>query len=121
MKNYNKRNAVAKEVKKMFEDESIFYVYEHINPKTREVVYVGHGVDGRAYEICKPCARRSYEHAEWAFNLLSQNYLPSDLVRIRAFGVSKKSAERIERDILRKYVETGTEHELFNKRFPKAR
>ena len=116
----NKRNKLSQEVQKLFNRESVYYVYEHRDPVSREVVYVGHGVDGRAYEFFKPCARRCYEHAEWAYNLMSKDYLPSDLVRIRAFGVSKKSAMRIERDILRKQKELGNDTKMFNKAFPKT-
>lgn len=113
------RDKLSKNVKKLFDSESVYYVYEHIDPRTREVKYVGHGVDGRAYEFVKPSARRSLEHAQWAADLLQEDYLPSDIVRMRAYGVSKKSAKRIERDILRKYAENGTKDQLFNKAFPR--
>lgn len=112
-----KRNELSKKVSKLFNKESVYYVYEHIDPETRDIKYVGHGVDGRAYEFFKPSARRCYDHAEWAYKLLSKDYLPSDLVRIRAFGVSKKSAARIEKDILRKCKELGKDKNMFNKNY----
>ena len=115
----SRRNKLSKEVRSLYNEDSIYYVYEHIDPRTRVVKYVGYGVDGRAYEFVKPCARRSLEHAKWASELFHLDYLPSDLVRVRAFGVSKKSAKRIEKDILRKCKERGMAKEMFNKYFPK--
>ena len=115
-----RRNKLSTAVSNLYDGESVYYVYEHLDPNTREVRYVGHGVDGRAYEIFKPCARRCVEHAEWAVELAASGYLPSDYIRMRAFGISKKSAVRIERDILRKHKENGTSGRLFNKQFPKC-
>ena len=102
----------------LYKDESVYYVYEHFDPDTREVKYVGYGVDGRAYTIFRPEGRRNAGHAEWGAEMALKGYLPHECVKFRAYGVSRKSAQRIERDILRKYKENGMTKQLFNKRFP---
>ena len=111
------RAKLSKFVSGLYEDESVYYVYEHFDPDTREVKYVGYGVDGRAYTVFRPEGRRRAEHASWGAEMALKGYLPHECVRFRAYGVSKKSAKRIERDILRKYKEEGLAQTLFNKRF----
>lgn len=111
------RKRLSQFVSGLYKDESVYYVYEHFDPDTRQVRYVGYGVDGRAYTVFRPEGRRNKEHASWGAEMALKGYLPHECVRFRAYGVSQKSAERIERAILRKYKEEGMAHELFNKRF----
>ena len=114
------RNRLSAFVSNLYKGESVYYVYEHFDPDTRKVVYVGYGVDGRAYTIFRPEGRRNKDHAEWGAEMALKGYLPHECVRFRAYGVSKKSAQRIEKDILRKYKELGNDGQLFNKKFPKV-
>lgn len=113
-----KLSALSSLVSDLYKGESVYYTYEHVDPVTREVRYVGYGVDSRAYSIFRPEARRCAEHAAWGAEMALNGYLPHECIRFRAYGVSKSSAKRIESDILRKYKELGMEDQLFNKRFP---
>ena len=111
------RSRLSNFVSSLYKDESVYYVYEHFDPDTREVKYVGYGVDGRAYTVFRPEGRRNKNHAMWGAEMALKGYLPHECVRFRAYGVSRRSAKRIEKDILRKYKEEGMAQQLFNKRF----
>lgn len=113
-------NRLSAFVSNLYKDESVYYVYEHFDPDTREVRYVGYGVDGRAYTVFRPEGRRSEAHAAWGAEMSLKGYLPHECVRFRAYGISKTSAKRVESDILRKYKEIGMEAQLFNRRYPKS-
>ena len=114
------RNRLSAFVSNLYKGESVYYVYEHFDPDSRQVKYVGHGVDGRAYTIFRPEGRRNADHAKWGAEMALKGYLPHECIRFRAYGVSKSSAVRIEKDILRKYNELGMKEQLFNKMFPKG-
>lgn len=65
-----------------------FYVYEHFDPATKEVVYVGKGCRGRAWV----CEGRTPPHTRWIAHLLACGHLPDQFVRIRARGLSDRGA-----------------------------
>lgn len=77
-------------------DYQIHYVYYHQDPRTEEIVYVGHGSYERAW-ICRSTGPgRSLEHAEWCRQLLELGYTPNEWVHIHEQGLSKSAAKELE-------------------------
>ena len=65
----------------------IYYVYEHKDPVTKEVVYIGYGSRDRAWKfppISKnyPSANRQPEHILWMEEKTKQGYIVSEWVNI---------------------------------------
>lgn len=67
------------------------YVYEHFDPKTGEIVYVGKGSGGRAWQ-CSPTDRGNGDHYKWLKSLLNAGYTPDDFVRVTHKNLSSDSA-----------------------------
>lgn len=85
---------------------SDYYVYTHICPATREVVYVGSGSNGRAWEY-KSFAphpgggqKRNKYHAAWMQALVSDNLTPGEWVRIVVSGLTQEAARRVEKVLI---------------------
>jgi len=54
-----------------------YYWYKHIDPDTQELVYVGHGSGGRAWQCGSTHSPlRSKEHLKWADDLLERGVTP---------------------------------------------
>lgn len=78
-------------------NDNIHYVYYHIDPRTEEIVYVGHGCYERAW-ICRTTGPgRSVEHAAWCLELMQLGYTPQDWVRVHIWKVTKNVAKDLER------------------------
>jgi len=80
-----------------------YYVYEHYDPDTDEIVYVGMGSLGRAWSFADTgtAARRGNrppEHATWAYALCDRGISPEDFVRVTDSGLSREDALALERD-----------------------
>lgn len=82
-------------MKKMYE----FYVYLHVDPRTNEVVYVGKGKYGRAWDVTR-CRSLNKEHQEWMKELSSYGFVPSDWVIIYNKGMSEEAAFLLEKEYL---------------------
>jgi hypothetical protein len=94
-----------------------FYVYLHIHPETKEVVYVGKGTGGRAWAIgssSSPSGRgnRTKEHQTWIQGLLNAGYTPADYVVIAAQSLDNRSARKIEAELTEENKNSGAK--LFN-------
>lgn len=69
----------------------MYYVYKHIDPRNKEVVYVGKGYKSRAWELWQ--AVRNEEAKDWANSMTDLGYLPNDLVVIvERFSLSEDAA-----------------------------
>lgn len=78
-----------------------FYVYLHIDPETREVVYVGKGIGGRAWDVTR--ARGGHRaHQEWMQSLMSRGFIPTDWVFITARNLPEDMAFAVEKAYLHK-------------------
>ena len=85
-----------------------YYVYQHRDPRNGDIVYVGKGVHGRAWDVTR--ARSSnHAHSAWMIELSDLGYLPNEWVEILTKGLSEIEAYRIERELVWKLGET-----LFN-------
>lgn len=69
----------------------MYYVYAHKDPTTKEIVYIGKGKGGRAWDVTR-CRSQHKEHQDWMVALLEQGYLPSDWVIILHKQLSEKEA-----------------------------
>lgn len=78
-----------------------YYVYEHVCPKTGEVLYVGHGKRVRAWLHYVPF--RSEEHAAFLETLIQDGYTPADFVQIVNQGLFKHEASSIEKQLIQEY------------------
>jgi hypothetical protein len=78
-----------------------FYVYTHHDLSTREIVYIGKGKHGRAWDVTR--SRNTHkEHQEWMLELCKKGWVPSDWVQIVATGLTEKEAFDIEKRMLHK-------------------
>jgi hypothetical protein len=82
-----------------------FYVYQHIHPESKQVVYVGKGTAGRAWSCgfssgaIHGRGNRTKEHQTWIHALLNSGYTPADFVVIVAQGLDGTSAREIETEL----------------------
>lgn len=87
-------------------NDKIYYVYEHIDPITKERVYIGHGCRERAW-TCRPGRGKKYggghrkpEHSAWCDDLMLQGATPNDWVVILNQGLFKSEAKTLESNLL---------------------
>lgn len=64
------------------------YVYEHFDPFTHVIVYVGTGTGGRAWSSTS----RSSAHKAWLGTMARLGLTPDQFVRITARGLSAQAA-----------------------------
>lgn len=81
---------------------NIYYVYEHFDPETKQIVYFGKGCYGRAWDVTR-ARRENKEHQLWMKELSSRGYLPSDWVYIRERELSEKEALELEHYLINNY------------------
>lgn len=84
------------------------YVYVHYHPQkakqgVQEVVYVGKGTRGRAWDDRK----RSPNHAQWLRDWQNQGFAPDEFVRIEFRKLTSKQAEKREQELIAFYRERG--------------
>jgi hypothetical protein len=81
----------------------IYYVYKHEDPRSGEIIYVGHGSRGRAWTHgSKHTVLRSQEHLDHLESMTQEGFVPSDWVHIYVSGLTKADACAIEQDMIRK-------------------
>ena len=76
-----------------------FYVYIHVDPRTEEVVYVGKGKHGRAWDVTR-CRGQHREHQLWMLELTSLGFLPTDWAKIIAKNLEESAAYTKEKEYL---------------------
>jgi len=75
-----------------------FYVYQHANPETGEILYIGKGSYERAW-LCRG-SNRSPEYSVYLKNLLENGYTMDDLVTILQKGLTNEAAEKFESKLI---------------------
>ena len=79
----------------------IYYVYSHVDPITKDVLYVGHGTRGRAWNIAyEHTLTRSQPHGKHLVRLIYDGFLACDFVNILHRNLFKTDACAIERDLI---------------------
>lgn len=81
---------------------NVYYVYLHTDPSTKEVVYVGKGTGGRAWDVTR--ARGGHrEHQAWMQRLMVEGYIPSDWVTVLGKSLTQEQAFSLEKQYLYDY------------------
>ena len=70
---------------------NVFYVYIHRDPNTKEIVYVGKGKNGRAWDITRSRSDNK-EHQQWMIDQTIKGHLPCDWVEIPYRNLSEREA-----------------------------
>ena len=78
---------------------SNYYVYYHVDPDTYEIVYVGKGLHGRAWDVTRNRGG-NIGHLDWMKSLTDKGYLPCDWVSIVRRGLSEQDAFALEKSHL---------------------
>lgn len=78
-----------------------YYTYLHIEPDSDplEVVYVGKGRYGRAWDVTR-CRSRNSEHQSWMQELSKLGYIPTDWAVILEKNLTEDEAYRLEREYM---------------------
>lgn len=76
-----------------------FYVYLHTDPRTQEVVYVGKGKHGRAWDVTR-CRTDNKEHQNWMLELSELGFIPTDWVSILYKNHTENGALQLEKEYL---------------------
>ena len=76
-----------------------YYVYLHVDPKTDEVLYVGKGCGGRAWDVTRNRGG-SLEHMDYLISLCEEGYTPDDWVKIIHKNISEMEAFNKEKEYL---------------------
>jgi hypothetical protein len=76
----------------------IYYVYIHVDPITQEIVYIGKGVGGRAWDVTRARGEHK-EHQQWMKDLMENGFIPSDWVRIERRQLTEKEALKFETEL----------------------
>lgn len=80
----------------------IYYVYWHVDPLTKEKVYVGAGSKGRAWNMgyTRNTNLRSANHLQWFEVLERQGFTLWDIVVKEAAGLSRAAAFGLENKLI---------------------
>lgn len=85
------------------EDNCHHYVYMHVDPETKEIVYYGHGRAGRAWACgSEKTVLRGEAHYLWQKSLMDNGYCPGDWVVILEKGMTKDDARAMEYELIEK-------------------
>lgn len=76
-----------------------YYVYQHVHPVTGELVYIGKGTGGRAWDVTR-CRGTHRQHQEWMEAMMEEGYVPSDWVQIVNQALPEKEAFALEKECL---------------------
>jgi len=83
----------------------IYYVYHHVDPRTKQIMYVGLGTQERAWMI----RNRSKEHIQWVNELYDCGFTLNEFVFIKEKKLNKKAAMEKEKE------DVGVFNPVFNK------
>ena len=80
-------------------DAPIYYVYVHVVPHTKDIMYVGKGCYGRAWDVTRNRDGHP-KHLDWMKSLVNAGYLPSDWVKIVKHRLTEAQAFAYEKEYL---------------------
>lgn len=81
---------------------SLYYVYLHRSPDTKEIVYIGFGTKERAWN-CRKTHRRNNEHLDWLAYYDSKGYTMDEIVEISFKSRDREAALEMERKLIDTY------------------
>jgi hypothetical protein len=79
------------------------YVYLHIDPESGEILYVGIGINERAWVCSMRGSSRKPEHAKRLQSLFAKGYTMGDIVKIEATLLSRDQAKELETRLVNEY------------------
>ncbi len=80
----------------------IYYIYKHEDPRTGELLYIGHGCRGRAWiHGSRRSVLRSQDHLNHLESMTLDGFVATDWVTVVAQGLDKKSACKLEQNLIR--------------------
>jgi len=86
-------------------DVNIYYVYLHRHPVTKETLYVGKGVDSRAWNMLN----RHPDHTAMLYKFLQEGHPPGSWVSLVKWGLTEYEAlvleDKLQRDLIKQNVE----------------
>ena len=82
-------------------EDRTYYTYCHREPISGEIVYIGKGKHGRAWDVTRARGQHK-EHQEWMLHLSKEGYIPRDWVHIGSTRLTEKEAFMLEKDWLHK-------------------
>ena len=87
-------------------------VYNHIDPESGEVVYIGKGPLCRAYEMF---IRRDHAHAIWFLEKINNKHSLFDVVKIKETGLTDKESRSKEDNEIKEFEVKFKRKPKFNK------
>lgn len=88
---------------------TIYYVYQHVDPDTGEIVYIGCGSKGRAWQYNKGSEHatrnggRHSDHFRWLEDQTAKGFTMADVVVIVRKSLRKPIALKLERKLVAKH------------------
>ena len=79
----------------------VYYVYVHFDPQTDEVVYVGKGCYGRAWDVTRNRGQH-LDHVSWMKAQCEMGFNPHNFVRIIHSSCTEKEALQLEKEYMYK-------------------
>ena len=84
-------------------DHTENYVYLHIDPRDKQVMYVGMGQRHRAWVCGRASNSRHEDHGDWMDELISLGYTPDEWVHIVDQNLPRKKALKLEKMLIEQY------------------
>lgn len=80
----------------------IYYVYKHTDPRTQELIYLGHGCRSRAWiHGSKLTCLRSQPHLDHLEEMVQDGFNANDWVELLFTGMTKEAANAKEQELIR--------------------
>jgi len=105
--------------------KELYYLYQHVDPDSGEIVYVGIGTGSRAWATgTSSGSHRGEEHSAWINELYKTGYTMGDISKIVITLLSKIEALSIEDEYIKKlkprFNKLGNPDLFLNKKFNEA-
>ena len=94
-----------------------FYVYQHTNPLTGEILYIGKGSYERAW-LCRS-GNRNLEYSKYLNEFLDNGYTLFDIFTILHKGLTNKESEKLESELIEKFQPIFNKHQTKKWSYPK--
>lgn len=84
--------------------KNIYYLYEHRDPKTNKIVYIGMGTGSRAWACgASSSTSRDIDHKVWIEERYKEGYTMGDITIVTTTLLTKKEAFKMEYSLIQKY------------------
>jgi len=94
-----------------------YYVYQHADPETGEILYIGKGSYERAW-LCRG-SNRNPEYSKYLNTFLDNGYTLFDIVTILHKGLTNSEAENLESELIQKIQPVFNKQQTSKWSYPK--